>query len=531
MSFIVDIEVNYQTIRLVQNIFEEEDEGIKQRSKAENKIQSGEGVRNFKLFLNLIKVVLTKKLQLLARREYSNFHLSCDDLFNEGHGSIRVSSPPTLAQEKLVKSLIKVLFSQISGSSNELKTTAGHDNLILSLFIENVFVEERTVSSIQVPHDSAYNLEDIISTILDFNTVVSKNQNDKGDESRSFDFYFYYCSDKNPTIPNNDLSEEFDKIDINIDDSDLTLKSDTQVEDNADNIFTSSMFSTQTLNLTTVTLLPSSRLEGQWESLFFNDKLKQSLFNTSQLSLKLSSLKKNNSYLAISDGYNLISNGLLLLHGAPGTGKTTLCRALCQKLSIRKKQFIEESTLKNNFKGILVELSCSKIFSRWFGESSKNLGCVFTDLEKLLNSIKGSLSFVCLLIDEVETIASSRTKLIDNNESNDSVRVVNSLLTHLDRLKKFDNFIVLATSNHINTLDAAFIDRADRGFLIEKPTLEAIENILVSTLQYLSLIGVFMSKNGDTNVFDKKFYKDLLKLISKRCLVCLNQFIIFIFFY
>ena len=66
---------------------------------------------------------------------------------------------------------------------------------------------------------------------------------------------------------------------------------------------------------------------------------------------------------------------------------------------------------------------------------------------------------VFVLIDEVESLTSARASAMGGSEPSDAVRVVNAMLTQLDRLKRNPNVLTLCTTNLSSAIDAAFIDR------------------------------------------------------------------------
>ena len=93
---------------------------------------------------------------------------------------------------------------------------------------------------------------------------------------------------------------------------------------------------------------------------------------------------------------------------------------------------------------------------QWFGESGKLVQRLFDNVKEKLADPS---TFVVLIIDEVESLTSARKNASSGNESSDSMRMVNSLLTQLDGLKRFPNVLVLATSTLTGSIDQAFIDR------------------------------------------------------------------------
>ena len=84
-------------------------------------------------------------------------------------------------------------------------------------------------------------------------------------------------------------------------------------------------------------------------------------------------------------------------------------------------------------------------------------------VQRLFDGVKEKLAdpatFVIVLIDEVESLTSTRKNASSALECSDSLRMVNSLLTQLDAIKRFPNVLVLATSNLTGSIDQAFIDR------------------------------------------------------------------------
>lgn len=101
---------------------------------------------------------------------------------------------------------------------------------------------------------------------------------------------------------------------------------------------------------------------------------------------------------------------------------------------------------------------------------------------------------VCVLIDEVESLAHARDQCISANEPSDSIRVVNAVLTQIDQIKRYSNVLILATSNMTGSIDLAFVDRADIKQYLGLPTANAIFQIYYSCVKELLKVLIKLYK-------------------------------------
>lgn len=186
--------------------------------------------------------------------------------------------------------------------------------------------------------------------------------------------------------------------------------------------------------------LPNVGFANTWQSLVLPDATKQRLFDYTCSALAFANAGVSRDLCS--------SNNCVLLHGPPGTGKTSLAYALANKLAVRTRAIFPQA--------VLVEVHAHSLFSKYFSESGKLVAKLFESIHEMVDNPQ---CLVLVLVDEVESLTSARKA--GGNEPTDALRAVNALLTQLDSLKRFPNAMVLATTNLPNALDVAFLDRAD----------------------------------------------------------------------
>ena len=132
----------------------------------------------------------------------------------------------------------------------------------------------------------------------------------------------------------------------------------------------------------------------------------------------------------------------VLLHGAPGTGKTLLAKAVA-----------------NESEANFMLINGPEIMNKFYGESEKKIRQIFEEAAEKSPSI--------IFIDEIDAIASKREETHGEVER----RVVAQLLTMLDGLNTRGNVVVIGATNRPNSLDEALRrpGRFDREIIFGVP--------------------------------------------------------------
>ena len=150
-----------------------------------------------------------------------------------------------------------------------------------------------------------------------------------------------------------------------------------------------------------------------------------------------------------------------VFYGAPGTGKTESVYQIA-KATGRDVLYVDISQTK----------------SMWFGESEKRIKAVFSDYARVCR--KSKLKPI-LLFNEADAVLGKRK---DNNASNvaQTENAIQNII--LEQMEKMDG-IIIATTNLVDNLDAAFERRFLFKIKFEMPTTEATKQIWKSKLSWL----------------------------------------------
>jgi len=130
----------------------------------------------------------------------------------------------------------------------------------------------------------------------------------------------------------------------------------------------------------------------------------------------------------------------ILLHGAPGTGKTLVAKALAR-----------ESDL--NF----ISIKGPEILSKWVGESERGVREVFHKAKQAAPCI--------LFFDEIDSLAPRR----GGDRGAVADRVISQFLSEMDGIEELKDVVILAATNRMDMLDSALLREGRFDVILEMP--------------------------------------------------------------
>lgn len=134
----------------------------------------------------------------------------------------------------------------------------------------------------------------------------------------------------------------------------------------------------------------------------------------------------------------------IIFYGPAGTGKTM--SALSMAKSMKKA---------------VLSFDCSKILSKWVGESEQNVRKIFDTYKNIVQTCKQN---PILLLNEADQFLSTR---VDSSSGSDKMH--NQMQNiFLEQIERFSG-VIIATTNFLESLDSAFSRRFDYKIEFKKP--------------------------------------------------------------
>jgi pachytene checkpoint protein 2 len=225
--------------------------------------------------------------------------------------------------------------------------------------------------------------------------------------------------------------------------------------------------------ITVSRVMPDKKYEALWDSIVVEQVVKDRLLRSAVLALRLR---------PVLPFETTALHGLSILHGPPGTGKTTLARGLAQQIA----------PLTKGGKARYIEVNPHGLMSAEHGQSQRKVSEL---LGEHIPSLADDRMPTVVLLDEVESMAVARSEASLAANPADVHRATDAVLAALDaNASDLPHLLFVATSNFTAALDAAFLSRADVAIELPPPDAAAALAILQTTLLAISVAFAPLAK-------------------------------------